>query len=425
MSSFSLRRTIGVLVAVLGLAAVMAAAPAGARTVVSSSGARSAAAIAGRGAQPAGCATAIGRHDNRCFLASERAAAPAILRHAAAASAATCTVNESAGYTPCNLQNAYELASASAKGGKTSTVAVVDAYDDPDAEADMGVYRSAYGLPACTTANGCFEKINQDGVEGDYPTGDEGWGQEISLDLDMVSAICPNCHITLVEANSSGGDLYTAVNEAASLGIHVISDSWGQGEYNGETGYDGDFDHPGYAITFSSGDGAYQGGVQYPSASPYVVSVGGTTLTPASNSRGWNETTWASSATQGSGSGCSAYEAKPPWQHDTGCHARMTADVSAVAANVLGYDSDVDGGGGWYYFFGTSVSSPIIAAVYALVGNAASHTAPASLPYANHTHLHDITTGRTGSCTPAYFCKAGTGYDGPTGLGTPNGAAAF
>src|SRR5581483_505444 len=135
--------------------------------------------------------------------------------------------DEATGYTPCNLQSAYGLTAASAKGGKTSTVAVVDAYDDPDAESDLGVYRSTYGLPACTTANGCFEKLNQDGVQGDYPTGDQGWGQEISLDLDMVSALCPNCHLILIEANSSGnGDLYSAVNEAAALGAHVIADSW-------------------------------------------------------------------------------------------------------------------------------------------------------------------------------------------------------
>jgi hypothetical protein len=181
------------------------------------------------------------------------------------------------------------------------------------------------------------------------------------------------------------------------------------------------------AITFSSGDGAYQGGVQYPSASPYVTSVGGTELTPASNSRGWTETAWVtpgSPPVQGSGSGCSAYEPKPPWQHDSGCTNRTTADLSAVAANVLSYDTYQ--ASGWYYSFGTSVSAPVIAGVYGLADNPPSITIPASAAYgAPAADLHDITKGHTGTCTPAYLCTAGKGYDGPTGLGAPHGKGAF
>jgi subtilase family serine protease len=205
----------------------------------------------------------------------------------------------------------------------------------------------------------------------------------------------------------------------------VVSDSWGNAEYNGETGWDGDFNHSGVPITFSSGDGAYQGGVQYPSASPYVTSVGGTELTPDSgNARGWDETAWVNTSsnppTQGSGSGCSAYEAKPTWQTDSGCSLRMTADVSAVASDVIGYHA-----GSFYYEFGTSVSSPIIAAVYALAHDSSGTPTPASLAYAHPGDLFDITSGSEGTCSPAYFCNAGTGYDGPTGLGTPEGAGAF
>ena len=244
----------------------------------------------------------------------------------------------------------------------------------------------------------------------------------------MVSAICPHCRILLVEASSNGfGDLGTAVNEAVTLGAKVVSDSWGTGEFSGETGWDGNVNHPGVAITFSSGDGAYAGGVQYPSASPYVTSVGGTELAPAQNSRGWTETAWVTPGnppTQGSGSGCSADEPKPPWQHDSGCANRTTADVSAVAANVLSYDSYQ--AGGWYYSFGTSVSSPVTAGVYGLADNRPSITIPASAAYrAPATTLHDITKGSTGTCSPAYLCRAGKGYDGPTGLGTPNGMGAF
>jgi hypothetical protein len=167
--------------------------------------------------------------------------------------------------------------------------------------------------------------------------------------------------------------------------------------------------------------------VQYPSASPYVTSVGGTQLTPATSTRGWTETTWVTPGTppaQGSGSGCSAYEPKPPWQADTGCAARTTADVSAVAANVLSYDSYQ--ASGWYYSFGTSVSSPIIAGIYGLANNPVSITIPASAAYSAPTaDRHDITKGSTGICSPAYLCKAVKGYDGPTGICSPKGIGAF
>jgi subtilase family serine protease len=343
----------------------------------------------------------------------------------------TCAVNEAGGYTPCNIRRAYGLKSLSANDGKGQVVAVVDAYDDPDAAADMAVYRSTYGLPACTTKSGCFRQLNQEGVAGDPPTGDMGWGTEISLDLDMVSAVCPKCHIILVEANSSGlGDLLSSVAEAVSLGATVVTDSWGTGEFDGETGWDGDLDFPGIPITFSSGDGAYQAGVQYPSASPYVTSVGGTMLTPTTTGRLWDETAWVTTPssgepTQGSGSGCSAWEPKPVWQTDTGCSMRMTADVSAVAADVLSYDSYVSGSPAWYYNFGTSVSSPIVASIYALAANSSSVTTPVSLAYANPTKFYDIKLGSEGTCKPAYFCKAVKGYDGPTGLGSPKGDGGF
>ncbi len=372
-------------------------------------------------AENAGCATVV-KGEEHCYLRVLKASAPAIKK---------CKVKETAGYSACNVESAYGLKSISSTDGSEVTVGVVDAYDDPNAESDLAEYRSENGLPACTTANGCFEKVNEDGVQGDYPTGDMGWGGEISLDLDMVSAICPLCHIILVEANSSGsGDLYPSVAEAVSLGANVVTDSWGSGEYDGETGNDGAFDIPDVPITFSSGDGAYAGGVQYPSASQYVISVGGTMLTPTTTGRDWKETTWVTKPssgepTQGSGSGCSAYEPKPAWQTDPDCAMRMTADVSAVAANVLSYDTYQSGGGGWYYNFGTSVSTPIIASVYALADNFSSVTSPASIPYANSSALYDIKKGSTGTCAFAYFCHAEVGYDGPTGLGSPDGDGAF
>ncbi len=322
------------------------------------------------------------------------------------------------GYGPTDLQSAYALPGSTAGAGET--VAVVDAYDQPTAETDLATYRTQYGLSACTTANGCFRKVNQTGGTS-YPAANSGWGVEIDLDIEMVSAICSNCHILLVEANSNSlGDLGTAVNEAVALGAVAVSNSYGGGEFSGESGYDSVYyNHPGVAITASSGDEGY--GVAYPAASPDVVAVGGTTLSRATNTRGWSETAWS-----GAGSGCSAYESKPSWQKDTGCVKRTVADVSAVAdpnTGVAVYDTY--GYGGWIEVGGTSVASPIIASTYALAGTPLNGTYPGSYPYANPGALNDVTSGSNGSCRGLYLCTAGLGYDGPTGLGTPNGTAAF
>jgi hypothetical protein len=324
------------------------------------------------------------------------------------------------GYGPSDLQSAYSLPSGTAGAGQT--VAIVDAYDDVTAENDLAVYRAQYGLAPCTTASGCFKKVNQTGGSTP-PSANASWGQEISLDIDMVSAICPNCHILLVEANSASfADLGTAVNTAASLGGNAISNSYGGGESSAETTtYDAYYNHPGHAITVSSGDNGY--GVEYPAASRYVTAVGGTSLSRASNSRGWSETVWS-----GAGSGCSAYEPKPSWQTDTGCARRTVADVSAVAnpsTGVAVYDSTAyRGASGWMVFGGTSVASPVIASVYALAGNGGSVNYGSS-PYGNLSALFDVTSGSNGSCGSSYLCTGETGYDGPTGNGTPNGAAAF
>ncbi|MDI5970855.1 hypothetical protein POF50_016145 [Streptomyces sp. SL13] len=334
------------------------------------------------------------------------------------------------GYGPSNLQSAYNLAAAAAAKGAGETVAVVDAYNDPNANSDLSVYRAQFGLPACTVANGCFKVVSQTGsttaLPPNAPSSDDWTGEE-SLDVDMVSAICPNCHIDLVEANSTSyTDLGTAMNQAVTQGAKFVSNSYGGSESSAETSYDSAYyDHPGVAVTVSSGDGGY--GVEYPAASPYVTSVGGTSLSAASNARGWTESAWSTASYEGAGSGCSAYEAKPAWQTDTGCGRRTVADVSADADPATGvavYDS-FNGEGGWNVYGGTSVASPIIASVYALAGNPAAGTNPASYPYAHTANLYDVTSGATASCSPAYLCTAGPGYDGPTGLGTPNGTTAF
>ncbi len=322
------------------------------------------------------------------------------------------------GYGPADLQSAYKLPSATAGSGQT--IAIVDAYDDPNAESDLGVYRSQFGLSPCTTASGCFKKVNQSGGTS-YPKGNSGWAQEISLDLDMASAICPNCHILLVEANSNSfANLAAAVDEAAKLGANVISNSYGGSEYSNEVNDQSHYNHPGIAITVSSGDNGY--GVQFPAASQYVTAVGGTSLTTSSNTRGWTETVWS-----GAGSGCSAYITKQSWQTDAGCSRRTVADVSADAdpnTGVAVYDTYRVHPGGWLVFGGTSVAAPIIGSVYALAANAVSVTY-GSYSYSHTSSLFDVTSGSNGSCGGTYLCTGVTGYDGPTGNGTPNGTGGF
>jgi archaellum component FlaF (FlaF/FlaG flagellin family) len=334
------------------------------------------------------------------------------------------------GYYPCDLQSAYNLTSSSASNGSDQTVAIVDAFDDPNAESDLAIYRNAFGLPPCTTANGCFSKRTQNGSSTNFPVPDAGWALEMSLDLDMVSAICPKCHILLVEASTnSNSDLYFAENEAVTLGATEISNSWGGNEsfvnIADEQNY---FKHPGIPITASSGDNAYAGGVSFPASSQYVTAVGGTALVAATNGRGWSETVWGDTGTGGAGSGCSLYIAKPAWQTDPSCSKRMVSDVSAVAdPNTAVWIYDTYQSAGWGRVGGTSASSPIIASVYAISGNASS-VVYGSYAYSHTGSLFDITSGTnglgTGTCNgdPLYYCIAQVGYDGPTGLGTPNGA---
>ena len=340
------------------------------------------------------------------------------------------------GLGPSQIQSAYKLGGLSS-GGKT--VAIVDAYNDPKAASDLAKFRSTYGLPACTTANGCFKQVNEKGATSPLPSGDYGWAEEESLDLDAVSSACPDCKILLVEASSANtADLVAAEDTAAkTAGVASVSNSWGGSEDSSIVSEDTHFNHPGVAITASSGDSGY--GVSWPASSQYVTGVGGTTLTTASNARGWSETAWS-----GAGSGCSAYEPKPAWQKDSGCSKRTVADVSADADpnsglgvydtyNNCGTSSFCDrlieagiaqGLDGWAQVGGTSLSSPLIASVYALAGNAASVTA-GSYPYSHTSSLFDVTSGSNGTCSPSYLCTAGAGYDGPTGLGTPNGTGGF
>ncbi|MBO0868307.1 MAG: S53 family peptidase [Micromonosporaceae bacterium] len=320
-------------------------------------------------------------------------------------------------FTAADLQSAYQLPSALL--GARQTIAIVDAYDDPNAAKDVAVYRATNQLPACDADFPCFRKVDQrGGIQ--YPPTDSGWAVEISLDLDMASAACPNCQLLLVEADDNTVEnLAAAVDEAVALGADVISNSYGTLEYSSEVGSLGPhFDHPGVALVASSGDSGF--GVAVPAALPGVVAVGGTTLFPDGSARGWGETGWS-----GAGSGCSAYVAKPRWQHDQLCGMRSVADVAAVAdprTPVAVYDTF--GQPGWVAVGGTSVAAPLVAGVYALAGNAGT-IEPAQYLGAHPQRLNDVVAGANGDCGGGYLCHAGNGYDGPTGWGTPDGIGAF
>ena len=372
----------------------------------------------------AACAAAAGPGRASC-LALVRSGLPQEARAAQRPDAAPTGV----GYGPADLQSAYNLPSSAA--GRGQTVAVVDAYDNPDAASDLATYRAAWGLPPCTVASGCFRQVNQEGQASPRPAsaGTTGWGTEESLDVDMVSATCPNCAIVLVEANSDDiSDLGAGVDAAVALGARYISNSYGGPEYAGETSDDAYYDHPGVAVTAGAGDSWY--GVSYPAASPYVTSVGGTTLSKADDGN-WIQAVWNDYG--GTGSGCSAYEPKPAWQADSGCANRTDNDVAAVASPYTGvavYDTydPPPGADIWFEAGGTSASSPIVAGLYALAGAPAAGSNPASYPYFGTAGLRNVSSGTddgTGTCAPLYLCTAGPGYNGPAGWGTPDGTAAF
>jgi subtilase family serine protease len=325
------------------------------------------------------------------------------------------------GKTPANLRDAYKI---TANGSSSTIIAIVDAFGYTNAESDLGVYRAQWGLPACTTENGCFKKLNQKGQQKNYPPQNIGWAQESALDLDMASAMCPNCTLYLVEANTNSfKNLGTSVDTAASLGAHVISNSYGGGESKRAANFEHYYDHPGVAVTASTGDAGY--GKQAPADMPSVIAVGGTHLVADGSSRGWSETVW-----RGAGSGCSRVFAKPAWQTDAPCPHRTEADVSAVADPATGVAvyGPTNTGSAWLVFGGTSVSAPLVGGVFGANGGTVN---AASTLYANPSALFDVTSGSNGTCALGktgvrkYLCNGEVGYDGPTGLGTPNGTTAF
>lgn len=349
------------------------------------------------------------------------------------------------GFGPGDLAAAYKLGTSKA----VRKIAVVDAFNDPNAVSDLATYRSAWRLAKCKTSTkaGCLTVTNQLGATRKPPrnAGNTGWATEESVDVDMVSAICPNCHIYLVEANSpSLSDLGTAVNSAIKvLGADYVSNSYGTVESTAELGFDAKFyKHAGVAMTAAAGDNGF--GVSYPAASEWITAVGGTTLTKGGGGkRGWTETVWGTRTggpSSGTGSGCSSFEPRPPQQTGKrwmtkGCTLRIDNDVAAVADPRTGVASyDTYDQHGWLEVGGTGVPTPIIAAVYALAGVPRPGTFPNSYPYKHPRRLNDITKGANGSAVARVsgdcssdptLCTAGTGYDGPSGCGSPDGQSDF
>jgi len=319
------------------------------------------------------------------------------------------------GFGPADLAAAYKLDTTKGNG---AVIAIVDAFDYPNAETDLASYRSQFGLPPCTKANGCFKQVNQSGnaspLPGAAPANDD-WTVEAALDLDLASAACPKCKLILVEAQDDMSDgLFQAQNGAAKLGATVISDSWGGPADGTEGQLETFFDHAGIGIFVASGDNGNTGNTpDYPSTSEHVIGVGGTSLVKSSNARGWTEGAWS-----GAGSSCNPNMPKPSFQSQTVCSGRAAADVSAVADPNTGLAVFNAGAGGWIVVGGTSAASPFVAAVYA--ANGIGSQTPA-FAYQHSSQYFDVTTGKNGSCG-TILCNAVAGWDGPTGIGSPNGA---
>ncbi len=389
------------------------------------------------------------------------------------------------GLTPADLASAYGFTPT--LGGSGQTVAIVDAFDDPDLEEDLAVFNAHYGLAACTTADGCLEKVNQEGKPAPLPAADTvGWSVEISLDVETVHSVCPACKILLVEAGSESlADLASAVDQAVSLGAGEVSNSYGAPEAEMGSAEQGAYQHPGTVIAAAAGDSGYLDWDSLaetfatpempdaPASLPSVVAVGGTSLKLASNGTRKSESVWNDSGRpsresefkqfSGSGGGCSTLFTAPSWQQalagwsGTGCGTRrLDNDVAAVADPYTGfdiYDTYVYREGfapGWLTVGGTSLSSPLITALFALAGGAHGAAYPAATLYEHlgqSAALYDVTTGGNGycdgeangpcgepevnellgdvDCQGTTACDAVAGFDGPSGVGAPLGLSAF
>jgi subtilase family serine protease len=312
------------------------------------------------------------------------------------------------GLSPATIKSAYSFTTSSTAGAGT-TIAIVDAYNDPNAEADLGVFSQQYGLPACTTANGCFSKVNQTGGTS-YPRNDAGWSLEISLDVQWAHAIAPGAKILLVEASSNSFTNLLAAEDYAKAHARYVSNSWGGSESSGESSYDSHFVASGVSFFVSSGDAGLP--AEYPSASPNVISVGGTKLTFSSSGALLSETGWSSG-----GGGCSVYETATSAQSSFSGYGqancggkRATPDVSLdadPASGVSVYDSvRYQGQQGWFTIGGTSASSPMWAGRSAVQGAVVD----SAYVYGSTINYRDITSGNNGApCLVGFDLCTGRG----------------
>ncbi|HEX3758399.1 MAG TPA: Ig-like domain-containing protein [Kofleriaceae bacterium] len=323
------------------------------------------------------------------------------------------------GLGPAQIQSAYQIDPSQAK---PATVAIVDAFGYADLESDLAVYRAQFGLPPCTRASGCLTILNQSGATSPLPPEsppDDDWPEETALDVDAISAACPSCKIIVVQANDTTPiNMFTGNNTAAGLHPTVISDSWGVPTAMGVDVSPGEpfFDHPGIAQFVASGDKGYdEGGMgpTYPSTSAHTISVGGTSLVQAANARGWSETAWAKG-----GSSCSYTIPRPAYQTSTECQFRAASDIAAVGDPATGLAVYNARAGGWVVVGGTSAASPLVAALFASIGR--GDITAAQIAQSTRA-LFDVTSGSNGTCG-TLLCNATTGWDGPTGFGTPSAA---
>ncbi|MGU7773686.1 S53 family peptidase [Burkholderia sp. MR1-5-21] len=333
------------------------------------------------------------------------------------------------GLTPALARHAYGF-DALSNQGDGMVVAIVDAYDDPKIESDLGVFSSTFSLPACTTLNGCFTKVY---ASGSKPRSDAGWSLEMALDVEWVHAIAPNARIVLVEAASSSfNDLMSAVDVAVKRGASVVSMSFGGNEFSGETGFDSHFSAPGVTFVASSGDSGT--GTEYPAASSNVIAVGGTTLSADAYGNYIGETAWS-----GSGGGVSSQEAEPSGQ------AAWPIPVAGKrGVPDVGYDANPSTGfavydsvtyqrqAGWFQVGGTSAGAPQWSALVAIANSLRTAAGKSRLSGTYNTlyaagktaygsDYHDVTTGSNGKC--GSICNAAGGYDYVTGLGSPHAPA--
>ena len=331
------------------------------------------------------------------------------------------------GLGPADLQSAYQLGANGGTGAPptTPTIAIVDAFGYPNLESDLATYRAQFGLPPCTQASGCLKIVNQSGATSPLPPeGPAGsdWTIETALDVDVASAMCPRCKLLVVQSSDTGMGLFTAQNAAAAAKPTVISDSWGLAVKATDdlSTLEPFFDHPGIAQFVAAGDHGYNdtatggnNGPLYPGTSAHAIGVGGTALVRSQNARGWSETAWTSG-----GSACSFSIPRPAYQTSSPCQFRASADIAAVGDPATGVAIYNAAAGGWGVIGGTSAAAPIVAALFASIGRGDVTAAQIAQSAGS---LFDVTSGSNGTCGNI-LCNATTGWDGPTGYGTPSAA---